>query len=69
MAAPEAEKVYPVWVRVIEERPVSLQLARLVEVLHESPQAILIVEGRAVWHDSHRAITVEALRSAVARLG
>lgn len=51
--------------RVIEERPVSLALAERVGVKHESPQALLIKDGRALWHDSHRAITTEALVSAV----
>lgn len=57
------------WVRVIEERPLSLRLTELVGVPHASPQVILIVGGQAVWHDSHRAITVEALQAAVAELG
>ena len=54
-------------VRVIEERPVSLALADRVGVAHQSPQAILIKGGRPVWNDSHRAITVDALKAAVAR--
>lgn len=52
-------------VRVIEERPISLALADRVGVKHESPQALLIKDGQALWHDSHRAITTDALISAV----
>jgi bacillithiol system protein YtxJ len=53
------------WVRVIEERPVSLALSQRVGVTHQSPQALLVRNGVAVWHASHYAITVEALRDAV----
>jgi bacillithiol system protein YtxJ len=53
------------FVRVIEERPVSLALAERVDVRHESPQALLIKEGRAVWNASHRGVNVAALQAAV----
>lgn len=48
-------------VRVIEERPVSNEIARRLSVRHQSPQAILVVEGRARWDASHDRITAEAL--------
>lgn len=64
---PEAAGIRHAIVRVIEERPVSLALAERVGVVHQSPQAILIKAGRPLWNDSHRAITVDALKSAVAR--
>ena len=52
-------------VRVIEERPVSLALSDRVGVRHQSPQALLIHGGQALWNDSHGAITVDALKAAV----
>jgi len=55
-------------VRVIEERPVSLGLADRIGLRHESPQAILIKDGKPLWHDSHYRITVDALKAAVARI-
>ncbi|MGE5673359.1 MAG: monothiol bacilliredoxin BrxC family protein [Mycobacterium leprae] len=61
----EAQRIEPAWVRVIEERPVSLHLAERIGVQHQSPQVILIQSGKALWHDSHRAITVDALKAAV----
>lgn len=67
LASPEAGLLLPAEVRVIEERPVSLNLAARVGVQHESPQALLIVDGKAVWHESHREITLEALTDAVSR--
>lgn len=48
-------------VRVIEERPVSLEIARRLDVAHQSPQAILVVAGRAVWHASHGWVNAGSL--------
>jgi bacillithiol system protein YtxJ len=35
-------------------------------VRHQSPQAILLRDGRAVWNGSHGGITAEALERALA---
>ncbi len=56
-------------VRVIEERPVSLALAARLGVRHQSPQAILIRDGRAVWHASHHEVTAAAMETAWRTLG
>jgi bacillithiol system protein YtxJ len=61
---PEAGSVGLAWVRVIEERPVSLAFADQVGAKHASPQAVLVKNGQAVWHDSHWNITVDALKAA-----
>lgn len=65
LASPEAQRVANAWVRVIEERPVSLALADRVGVVHQSPQALLIRGGRALWHASHGAITARTLKAVV----
>lgn len=67
MQTAEAQAVSLAWVRVIEERPVSLEFANRVGAKHASPQAVLVKDGKAVWHDSHFAITVSALKAAVAK--
>ncbi len=46
-------------------RAMSDELARLIKVEHESPQAIIVRDGRAVWNDSHLAIKSEKLINAV----
>ena len=46
-------------VHVIEDRPVSNAIAETLGVQHKSPQAILVQDGRAVWHDSHWNLTYE----------
>jgi bacillithiol system protein YtxJ len=48
-------------VKVVEARPVSNQIENDLGVRHESPQAILIKAGKAVWSSSHSDITVSAL--------
>lgn len=52
-------------IRVIEERPVSNHAATKLGLKHESPQALLVRDGKLVWNASHRAITSEALAQAV----
>ncbi|MBM7554935.1 bacillithiol system redox-active protein YtxJ [Thalassobacillus pellis] len=47
---------------VQKARPLSDYLAESLNVKHESPQVLLIKNERVVWHDSHSAITKDALR-------
>ncbi|ANS75028.1 general stress protein [Paenibacillus yonginensis] len=49
-------------IHVVEDRPVSLKAADLLQVKHESPQAILVEDGRAVWNTSHSGITADVLK-------
>lgn len=51
-------------VLVVEERPFSLELADVLHVVHQSPQAILVKDRKAVWNDSHEGVTREALTKA-----
>ncbi|OUM96584.1 MAG: general stress protein [Thermobacillus sp. ZCTH02-B1] len=44
-------------VKVIESRPVSNKIAEDLGVVHQSPQMILVKDGKAVWHASHWAVT------------
>jgi bacillithiol system protein YtxJ len=46
-------------------RDVSIEAAVRLEVKHETPQAILIRNGRAIWHASHMEITSEAIEQAI----
>jgi len=56
-----APQLNAVVVLVIENRRLSDIVAERLGVRHESPQALLIKDGRAVWHASHWSITSEAL--------
>lgn len=46
-------------------RPVSNEAAARLDIEHESPQAILVKNGRAVWTASHFGITESSLDEAV----
>lgn len=59
----EAPKIY--WLKVIESRPVSNDVASRLGVKHESPQIILIENAKAVWDASHDAITADAIIEAL----
>lgn len=58
----DAKDVKIAIVHVIENRPVSNEIADYFGIKHESPQAIWIKDGNAKWHASHRDITKEALQ-------
>ncbi|MFN0212745.1 MAG: bacillithiol system redox-active protein YtxJ [Saprospiraceae bacterium] len=50
---------------VLAFRPVSLQLAEIFKVHHESPQVLLIVGEECIYDASHMDITLKELREAV----
>ncbi len=64
VASGDLGAVGPAMVRVVEERPVSQAVAARLGVRHESPQALLVRDGRVLWQASHYAITRDALRAA-----
>ena len=51
---------------VIRQRGISDLAAQRLEIGHESPQVILIRDGRATWHASHFRVTAAALAAATA---
>jgi bacillithiol system protein YtxJ len=62
----EAPRVF--LVKVIEQRPVSQEIASRTAIKHESPQAIILNRLRPAWSASHEAITADALDAALAEL-
>ncbi len=52
-------------VLVIEDRPVSNQIAESFGIKHESPQVFLFEDGEVRWNTSHWKITRETLKEAV----
>ncbi|MFD1290653.1 bacillithiol system redox-active protein YtxJ [Laceyella putida] len=64
----EADKVKVATVHVIEDRPVSNEIAERLNIKHESPQAILLVGDEVKWHASHWKITKQSLTEAVQTL-
>jgi bacillithiol system protein YtxJ len=53
------------WIDVVEDRELSLAAAAATGITHESPQAILIRDGKPAWHASHGEITCDALETAI----
>ena len=67
LQSPQSSRVRNYVIVVQTAREVSDELARLVAVEHESPQAILVRGGRAVWNDSHLALKSQVLETAVSQ--
>lgn len=53
------------YLAVQEAKPLSEYVRDLTGIKHESPQAILFKNGKAVWNTSHRRITNENLEQAI----
>lgn len=60
--------VAPVVVTVPDHREVSNRIAQDLDVKHESPQAIFIVEKQAAWDASHGNITEDELKTAETKI-
>lgn len=57
----------PVYINyVVESRAISNAIEANTGIRHESPQMLLLVSGKAVWHTSHGAIQSDALATAAA---
>jgi len=50
---------------LIRYRAVSDQVARMLHVVHQSPQVIVLVKGEVIFHTSHYRISMSAIRSAL----
>lgn len=61
--APDALEMY--YLDLIRYRAVSNRIAEFFEVKHESPQLIVIKDGKVVYHNSHTAINAEELTQAL----
>ncbi len=62
----EAYPDVPVYqIDVLAERDLSQEVARRLDIRHESPQAIAIVKGAVAWSGSHFEVTHEALTRAM----
>jgi bacillithiol system protein YtxJ len=52
-------------IRIQKARDVSNEVTSRLHVRHESPQAILVRDGREVWNASHSNITASTLAKAI----
>lgn len=54
-------KIKPYYLDLISHRNISATLAEIFDVKHESPQALLIKNGKCVYHASHFDIDLHEL--------
>lgn len=55
-----------VMIDVVADRALSNRVAESLGVFHQSPQAIVVRAGEAVWDASHLGVTAGAIETAVA---
>lgn len=53
----EMKNVKPYFVDLIADRPISNQVSDTFNIPHESPQILLIKNGKCIYHASHLAIS------------
>lgn len=63
----EARDVRFALVTVQTHRAISNDIAQRLKVRHETPQALLIRDGRVVWHASHYRVTADAIAAAISQ--
>ncbi|HQW69252.1 MAG TPA: bacillithiol system redox-active protein YtxJ, partial [Flavobacterium sp.] len=57
------DKIVPYFLDLIAHRDVSNEIAQRFGVFHESPQIILIKEGKAIYDASHESIDAKKLET------
>jgi bacillithiol system protein YtxJ len=60
-----SDKVTPYFLDLIAHRDISNGIASRFAVMHQSPQLILIKDGKAIYNASHSDIDAETLKSKV----
>lgn len=61
----DADKAKPYFLDLLEHRDISNEIANRFNVVHQSPQLILIKGGKAVYNTSHGDISVEAVKDKI----
>jgi len=59
------EELQPYFLDLIEYRNISNEIANRFEVMHQSPQILLIKDGKCIYQESHDGIEVESLKRLV----
>jgi bacillithiol system protein YtxJ len=65
LAERDADAVLYTLIEIQKARDVADEVAVRTGVRHESPQVLLVHDGRAVWNASHWEITGDSLRAAL----
>lgn len=60
-----SDKAKPYYLDLLSHRDISAAIAEKFGVYHESPQLLLIKDGKAVYHESHGGISAGALQDKI----
>ncbi|MBA4155413.1 bacillithiol system redox-active protein YtxJ [Flavobacterium sp.] len=58
----KAEELQPYFLDLLEYRAISNEITNRFDVMHQSPQILLIKEGKCVYDDSHDGIEINKLK-------
>ena len=61
----EESEVAPYFLDLLQHRDISNEIAQKFQVIHQSPQLLLIKNGKSVYDVSHSEIDAEALKSKI----
>jgi len=61
----DPEKMDFYYLDLLNHRPVSNLIAETLDVVHQSPQIILVKDGKAVFNTSHHSIGPDAVKNAL----
>jgi len=61
----EMTKVKTYFLDLISYRQISMQIAEYYNVQHESPQVLVIKDGKVIFHRSHLAIDYPSIKNAL----
>ena len=56
------EQIIPVYLDLLTYRSISNEIADRFDVVHQSPQIILLKDGKSIYNASHSAISVQAIK-------
>ncbi|MGZ5283178.1 MAG: bacillithiol system redox-active protein YtxJ [Bacteroidia bacterium] len=57
--------IKPYLIDVINQRPISNRIAQTLQIIHESPQAILLLNGECVYQASHLEISFREIAASI----
>ena len=57
--------ITPYYLDLISYRSISNKIATDYQIMHESPQALLIKSGNCIFNTSHMAISVDAIKNKI----
>jgi len=57
-----SEDIEPHYLDLLNLKPLSAKIANTFNVIHESPQVLIIENGKCMYHTSHNGINVQSIK-------